>query len=271
MKMTVHIHAAARGGFTIVELLVSSAVLAIVLSVMFAALSTGLSLWRNTDNKILADREARAIELVLMRDLANIVMPASSNLWPRIDVARRGTTQYLKFLTTVPAELQGAAGAQSGDVCYVEYAVVAATNLGTTNAAAAGSELRRFFLSSSRTFTDVIRSNAFPMTNEATNTNFLSLGINLLPSNSIAARGIGSGSLSREVRNTNFIFLGPDMLQFRPPGTASNYPVAIEVNFAVADPETLANSNLLSNPNAILRNAGLYSFRIPLPKPPNAP
>lgn len=273
MNRPVHIPEDARGGFTLVELLVSSAVLAIVLSVMFAALSTGLSLWRNTDNKILADREARAIELVLMRDLANVVMPASSNLWPRLVTNRigRDSIVYLRFLTAAPAELQLPAGAQTGDVCYVEYAVVAATNVSATNApAAVGRELRRFFLPSGNTFSNVIASNAFPMTNVATNTNFLSLGINLLPSNSIAARGIGGGSLSREVKNTSFILLGPDLLEFRPPATSSNYPVAIEINFAVADPETLANTNLLANPNTILRNAGLYSFRIPLPKPPNA-
>ncbi len=251
-----------------VELLVSSAVLAIVLAVMFAALSTGLSLWRNTDNKILADREARAIELVLIRDLANVVMPASSNLWPRIDVARRGTTQYLKFLTAAPADMQTNG---LGDVCYVEYAVVAATNISTTNGAVRpGSELRRLFWSSGPTYSTVVASNAFPTTNDATTTNFSSLGINLLPSNSIAARGIGGGSLSREVKNTNFILLGPDFLPYQPPASASNYPVAIEVNFAVADPELLANTNLLANPNYIPRNAGLYSFRIPLPKPPNA-
>jgi hypothetical protein len=254
--------------FTIVELMVSSAVLAIVLSVMFAALSTGLSVWRNTDNKILADREARAIELVLIRDLANIVMPASSNLWPKIESPRRSSVQYLKFLTMAPSEMQADAG-QVGDVCYVEYTVVPATN---TNQASGvpvvGSELRRLFWSSGLTYSNVIASNAFPTTNDATSTNFLPLGVNLLPSNSMAARGIGN--LAREVKNSNFVLLGTNMLPLQAPGSSSNYPVAIEVNFAVADPETLANTNLLNSPNYILRNAGLFSLRVPLPKPPNA-
>jgi len=257
---------AAADAFTIVELLVSSAVLAIVLSVMFAALSTGLSVWRNTDNKILADREARAIELVLIRDLANIVMPASSNLWPRIDSPRRSSVQQLKFLTTAPAEMQPDAG-QVGDVCYVEYTIVPATNTNPANGVpVAGSELRRLFWSSRKTYSDVIASNAFPMTNDASSTNFLPLGVNLLPSNSMAARGIGN--LVREMKNSNFVLLGRDFLTYQTNST--NYPVAIEVNFAVADPETLANTNLLNSPNFIPRNAGLFSLRIPLPKPPNA-
>lgn len=256
-------------GFTIVELLVSSAVLAIVLAVMFAALSTGLSIWRNTDSKILADREARAIELVLIRDLANIVMPASSNLWPKIESPRRSSVQYLKFLTTAPAEMQPGVG-QVGDVCYVEYVIVPATN---TNPASGvpvvGSELRRLFWASGQTYSNVIASNAFPMTNDASSTNFLPLGVNLLPTNRMAARGIGN--LFDEMRNSsNFVLLRTNMTSFQGASSSSNYPVAIEINFAVADPETLANTNLLNNPNVIIRNAGLFSLRVPLPKPPNA-
>ena len=39
----------------------------------------------------------------------------------------------------------------------------------------------------------------------------------------------------------------------------------------MADPTTLANTNLINRSTYVLRNAGLYSFRIPFPKPPNAP
>ncbi|MBJ7392325.1 MAG: prepilin-type N-terminal cleavage/methylation domain-containing protein, partial [Chthoniobacterales bacterium] len=68
----------AASGFTLIEVMVSAAILAIVLAVMFSALSTSMSLWRNTDNKIVADREARAVELLLARDLANVIMPAAT-------------------------------------------------------------------------------------------------------------------------------------------------------------------------------------------------
>jgi hypothetical protein len=47
----------------------------------------------------------------------------------------------------------------------------------------------------------------------------------------------------------------------------NNIPGAVEVNFAVADPETLRNRTLLANTNYILRNAGLYSTRFRLPPP----
>jgi prepilin-type N-terminal cleavage/methylation domain-containing protein len=250
-------------GFTMVELLVSSAVLAIVLAIMFAALSTGMSLWRNTDNKIVADREARAVESLLVRDLRNMVMPASTNLWPRVSnsvstVAGESSTDFfLKFLTLAPGDAQSAIGGEIGDVCYVEYAVVRSTN-------GPGRELRRFLMPSSQTYSNIIRSNSFP-TNVLAGTNFQSLGLYLLPANKMAARG--RGSFSQAVNDTNFLLLGTNMLPFVGVPSANNYPVAVEVNFAVADPVTLANTSQLNDTNYIARAAGLYSFRIPLPRP----
>jgi len=250
-----------RAGFTLLEVLVSSAVLAIVLAIMFSALSTSMNLWRNTDSKIVADREARSVEMLLARDLANVVIPASTNLWPRLESPRRSSIQFLKLLTLAPAASQSASGTDLGDICYVEYAVLPSTN-------GPGLEVRRLFLPSGQTYSNVILANSFPVS--ATNDPALqSLGLNLLPTNTMAARGLGA--LPAEANNTNFVLLGTNMLPFTgTPGT-NNYPVAIEVNFAVADPDTLANSNIISSANYIMRNAGLYSFRIPLPKPPNAP
>jgi prepilin-type N-terminal cleavage/methylation domain-containing protein len=252
-----------RAGFTLLEVLVSSAVLAIVLAIMFSALSTSMSLWRNTDNKIVADREARAVEMMMARDLANVVIPASTNLWPRIESPRRSSIQFLKFLTLAPSAAQSAGGAELGDVCYVEYAVLPSTN-------GPGLEMRRLFLPSGQTYSNVIRPNSFPVSTE-NNPAFQSLGLHILPTNSWAVRGLGQWSIDpREtVFNTNFFLIGTNMLRFD--GAPGNYPVAIEVNFAVADPDSLANTNVIANPNFVLRNAGLYSFRIPLPKPPNAP
>ena len=245
-------------GFTLIEVMVSAAILAIVLAVMFSALSTSMSLWRNTDNKIVADREARAVELLLARDLANVIVPAATNFWPR--VTNSGGVFYLKFLTATPADAQPVASGNTGDVCYVEYAILPSTN-------GPGREVRRLFWPSSKTYTDVLRAGALPGPQAADQ--FESLGLNLLPTNTMAARGLGN--LVTEANNTNFVLLGTNLLPFAGTPGPNNYPAAIEVNFAVADPTTLANTNLINRSSYILRNAGLYSFRVPLPKPPNAP
>ena len=248
-------------GFTLLEVLVSSAVLAIVLAIMFSALSTSMNLWRNTDNKIVADREARLVEMMMARDLASVVFPSSTNLWPRIESPRRSSIQFLKFLTLAPSASQSAGGTDSGDICYVEYLVLPSTN-------GPGLEVRRLFFPSGQTYSNIILANSFPVS-ATNNPAFQSLGLNLLPTNTMAARGLGA--LSTEANNTNFVLLGTNMLPFTGSVSVNNYPAAIEVNFAVADPDTLANTNIIGSPNYILRNAGLYSFRIPLPKPPNAP
>jgi prepilin-type N-terminal cleavage/methylation domain-containing protein len=248
-------------GFSLLEVLVASAILGVVMMVLLSTLTTSLSLWRTTESKSLADREARASQLLLAQDLANVVMPAEPNLWPRIVTNRigRDNVLYLKFLTTVPSDYQSGA-ADVGDVCYVEYAVLPSTN-------APGSELRRLFWASSKAFSDVISSGSFPAVQAQDQ--FQSLGMHLLPTNRMAARGLGR--LATEANNTNFILLGTNMLPFTGAPSPANYPAAIEVNFAVADPDTLRNTDQLNNPDYILRNAGLYSTRFYLPKPPNAP
>jgi len=257
-------------GFTLVEVLVSSAVLAIVMAIMFSTLSTSMNLWRNTDNKIVADREARAVGLMMGRDLANAIVPADPNLWPRttnvvrVDEFERATTNtHLRFLTIAPSEQQSAQGREAGDVCYVDYAIVSAAD-------GVGLELKRFFLPSGETHTNVVRAGVFPEGLDLEQ--YQSLGLYLLPTNSMAARGLGAlATAPREMAyNTNrLVVLGTNMLPLT--GDAGNYPTAVEVNFAVADPETLSNPDIMGMGTYILRNAGLYSFRIPLPKPAEAP
>jgi prepilin-type N-terminal cleavage/methylation domain-containing protein len=261
MSLLSHSRPRSAQGFSLLEVLVASAILGVVMMVLLSTLTTSLSLWRTTESKSLADREARASQLLLAQDLANIVMPVNSDLWPRIVTNRigRDNVLYLKFLTTVPSDYQSGSG-DAGDVCYVEYAVLPSTT-------ASGSELRRLFWPSSKAFSDVISRGRFPAAQPQGQ--FQSLGLNLLATNKMAARGLGK--LSTEANNTNFILLGTNMLPFTGAPSPANYPAAIEVNFAVTDPDTLRNTTLLANPNYILRNAGLYSTRFYLPKPPNAP
>lgn len=245
-----------RDGFTLLEVLVSSAVLAIVLAVMLGTLSTSLSLWRNTDNKIVADREARAVELLMRRDLAGVLVPTSKSLRPVVTNA--SGVQFLKFLTVLPADSQGSGGNRFGDVCYVEYAVLDSTN-------GPGREVRRLLWPSDKTYADVLQAGAFP--DGVSLADFQSLGLYLTPANKMAARGLGN--LVAEANDTNFVLLGTNMLPVSGYGPF-DYPASLEVNFAVADPATLANSNVIAAANFILRNAGFYSFRLPLPKPPEA-
>ena len=240
--------------FTLIEVLVSSAVMAIVLAVMFSALSTSMSLWRNTDNKIISDREARAAHLMLRRDLASVVVPAATNLWPRL-VTNEGTI-FLQFLTAAPSDAQPAAAGNVGDVCYVEYSLPRGTD-----------KVMRFTFGSEETFNSIIRSNSFrssPDTNRAQ-----ILAANVLTNNRDAVRDLSV--LFTNADRRNFVVLNTNMAVMTGAYANTNWPAAVEVNLSVGDPSVTANQDLLKSPQYRLRNAGAYSLRFSLPKPAGLP
>lgn len=240
--------------FTLIEVLVSSAILSILMAVMFAALSTSLSLWRNTDSKMIADREARATHLMLARDLANAVVPADTKFWPRLRT--NGPNIFLQLLTAAPTEFQPSVGMNSGDVCYVEYSIPAGTN-----------KLMRFFYGSEQTFNDILRGPGFrsaPTTNDAQ-----LLAANILTNNRDAVRDLKVLFTNADRRNFNL--LNPNLALLTGTVTNTNWPAAVEVNFSVGDPEVTANQDLLKSPQYRLRNAGAYSLRFSLPKPAGLP
>lgn len=241
--------------FTLIEVLVSSAVMAIVLAVMFSALSTSMSLWRNTDNKIISDREARAAHLMLRRDLASVVVPAATNLWPRL-VTNEGTI-FLQFLTAAPSDAQPAAAGNVGDVCYVEYSIPRGTD-----------KVMRFTFGSEETFNSIIRGGAgfrsSPVTNRAQ-----ILAANVLTNNRDAVRDLSV--LFTNADRRNFVVFNTNMDVMTGAYANTNWPAAVEVNFSVGDPSVTANQDLLKSPQYRLRNAGAYSLRFSLPKPAGLP
>jgi prepilin-type N-terminal cleavage/methylation domain-containing protein len=240
-------------GFTLIEVLVSAAILSILMAVMFAALSTSLSLWRNTDSKMIADREARAAHLMLALDLANAVLPADTKFWPRLRT--NGSNIFLQLLTTAPADFQPSVGGTNGDVCYVEYSIPAGTD-----------KLMRFFYGSEQTFTDILQGPGFrsaPTTNDAQ-----LLAANILTNNRDAVRDLSVLFTNADRRNFNL--LNPSLALLTNAYSNTNWPAVVEVNFSVGDPNVTANQDLLKSASYRLRNAGAYSLRFQLPKPPNA-
>ncbi len=237
-------------GFSLLEVLVASAVLAIVLAVLLGTLTASLSLWRNTEGKLYSDREARAAELLIAQDLNSVVMPANPDLWPRVD---DGT---LQFLVTKPEDYQGEG--EVGDVCFVEYSVDPSQNI-----------LTRTFYPSKRTYDEIILSGSFPSPSPGDGQ---VLAANVLADNRDAVRGL---AVQREANPVNFVMLGTNtgsLVEFSGTPSANNRPVAVEVNFAVTDPTSLANRDLWEGrPDVKLRNAGLYSFRAMLPEPATSP
>jgi hypothetical protein len=244
--------------FSLAEVMVASAVLSIVMAILLGTLTTSMSLWRNTENKLSADREGRAIELLIAQDLSTVVMGTNPNFWPRVQ------NDVLQFLTTKPKDYQFDP-ADKGDVCYVEYFLSPEKDV-----------LFRTYYGSAWTYANVLQAGQFRSAPDLANGDVLAT--NLLASMADSVRGLGY--LPAEIGDKPFITLGTngasggnarDVLPHVGAYDFDNPPVAIEVNVAVADPEVIENKDLLNDPNYRLRNAGYYSFRVSLPPPRPTP
>ncbi len=233
--------------FTILEMLVASAVMGVLVVILLGTLTTTLALWRNTDNKLTADREGRSAQLILGQDLASAIVPSNTNFYPRL-ITNSGTV-FLQFLTLKPQDYQDTNDV--GDVCYVEYAVL-------TNE----KRLVRTFFGSGQTFSNILRVGAFRASPDTTNAQMVA--DNLLVDNRAAARRM---RLEGNVNINHFEILGTNGLPLTNPLSSSNRPAFVEFNFAAVDPQTASNTNLLTNANIVLRSAGLFSSRVALPTP----
>jgi prepilin-type N-terminal cleavage/methylation domain-containing protein len=290
-------------GFSLLEVLVASAVLAVVLSIILGAMTTTISLWRNTDNAIAADREGRSANLLLYDELSSAVVPRSQpRFWPRVE--SNGT--YLAFLTRKPLEYQDASAGDVGEVCFVEYVVennalkrrfvgsrrtfqsmqqgqfpsggpepfeVLATNIIPAEAA-----MRRTVVARTKADLEAITPNFVPVsrgwveeTNSKTFTNRpdLGVGMNFQDKNNwyravdttTTVTTNSSGDVTTQVDVSARPLYWTSFFTNTPRG---DLPQAIEVNLPATDLGTMANRDLLADPNFLVRNPGFFHFRATL-------
>lgn len=107
-------------GFTLLEVLVSSAILGIMMMVLLTSASTGLSLWRNTEERVSVDREGRTAMHLISEDLAGMLNFTNTSLQPQFDANRDAVTP-MRFFTVKPTDYQSNSAVDVGDVCFVEY------------------------------------------------------------------------------------------------------------------------------------------------------
>ncbi len=174
-KMTVYI-AKPRNGFTLTELLVSTAILSGLVLVMFNVVDNASRAWRGTEQRVDAFREARAALFIIARDLAAAInlnkrdprLPAfvlgNENQPIDANVAKlSGSPPPLQnghrifFFAAMPEDAQEA-GANKSDICSVGY-YMDFVRPKTAEMQAAGQQgsyvLRRYFRSSDPTFTTI--------------------------------------------------------------------------------------------------------------------
>lgn len=138
------------GAFTLLELLVSSAILGLVMFVMLAAVDTGMRLWKTAEDKIKVDREARTALSQISQDLQSMINPALPTPQPVFQMPDDADGKFMEFLVLKPREYQDQTEAAKnvGDVCYVRYRLE-------------NNKIYRAFADSEPTF-EALRNNRFP-------------------------------------------------------------------------------------------------------------
>lgn len=108
--------------FTIVEMLVSMVVLALLVLAMMSLVDSAMHLWRDNEGRTDACREARAALTVMTRDLRNAVTGPNANLMKFNLQSGAAGTNYgsnVFFLASLPPSAQEAGS--KGDVCEVGF------------------------------------------------------------------------------------------------------------------------------------------------------
>jgi prepilin-type N-terminal cleavage/methylation domain-containing protein len=150
--------------FTLLEMLVSMVVVAVLGVAMVFLVESAIDLWRDSEGRTDACREARAALTVMTRDLRNAVTGTNANLMRFNLQSGAAGTNYgsnVFFLASLPPSAQ--AGGSKGDVCEVGFFLaldrIPASSNRTLN-------LYRYFRSSNQTFSNLTSGSLF--TNVAT-------------------------------------------------------------------------------------------------------
>ena len=141
--------------FSLLELLVAVSILSILLVILLNIVQGATSLWRTSENKVEAYREARAALQVMSSDLKNI-LPSTNFALFRTNLTN---TPNLGFLATLPLSSQNTDSLS--DVCTVGY--FRAYNNKSPVAGTSGRQsynLYRYFVESNETFTNLINNPA---------------------------------------------------------------------------------------------------------------
>jgi prepilin-type N-terminal cleavage/methylation domain-containing protein len=150
----------ASRGFTLLEIMVSMAILAILIVILSTMVDSSAKLWRQSENRVDSFREARAALNLIASDMQSIAFPKESNpKQPRFFALNSGAelpgsasqspeASSLFFLSALPTSEQQADENKS-DLCTIGYFL--AYDSPTLNQKDKSLNLYRFFRSSDKT------------------------------------------------------------------------------------------------------------------------
>lgn len=140
--------------FSLLELLVAVSVLSILLVILLNIVQGATSLWRGSENKVEAYREARAALQVMSSDLKSI-LPTTNTDFFRTNLTSYPSPTNLTFLAALPISSQDTTSSKS-DICAVGY-FVAYDNKSPVagNNGRQSYNLYRYFVESNETFANL--------------------------------------------------------------------------------------------------------------------
>jgi type II secretory pathway pseudopilin PulG len=145
--------------FTLIEMLVSMVVLALVIIAMMALVDSATKLWRDNEGRTDACREARAALVVMARDLRNAVAGTNADFIKFNLQSGAAGTNYggnVFFLASLPPSAQDTNS--KSDVCEVGYFLALDRTPASTNRTL---NLYRYFRNSNTTFSNLANANLF--------------------------------------------------------------------------------------------------------------
>jgi prepilin-type N-terminal cleavage/methylation domain-containing protein len=146
-------------GFTLLEMLVSMVVLALLAFAMMALVESATRLWRDKEGRTDACREARAALAIMARDLRNAVASSNVNsIQFNLQSGAAGTNygSNVFFLASLPSSAQDSNS--KSDVCEVGYFLALDQIPASTNRTL---NLYRYFRSSNQTFSNLSAGTLF--------------------------------------------------------------------------------------------------------------
>jgi len=253
--------------FTLLELLVAMAVLAILVVMMMGLVTSATALWRQSENRAEAYREARAALMIMARDLQNTIGSTNTNLFKvngnaftHFDAGKAilnsNTASAILFHTALPKNAQDPDKSKS-DVCQVGYFLAYDKTAMSTNLPGSQPTLNlyRHFLSSDTTFDNLVASPDNPFTNNITTR----------ANAELLARNV------REFRITPLIFTNNTLTNFFSPSTNKPLPDILEIRVTAVNQETARRftqkSDWTSPSAAITNQQQTFTTRIRLNQP----
>ena len=185
--------------FSLLELLVAVSVLSILLVILLNIVQGATSLWRTSENKVEAYREARAALQVMSSDLKNILPTTDADFF-RTNLTN---TPNLGFLATLPLSSQNTNSLS--DVCTVGYFL--AYNNKSPVAGASGRQsynLYRYFVESNETFANLTANSTTALTTSFDTNHFEILARNIVGFNATYSVTNGSGGFESWTQNATY-------------------------------------------------------------------